>query len=189
MSKRNPGLPRRSRDFYATRDPKAVLPLIPHLPKRCRFVEPMAGDGALIRLLEPWGMECVGASDIKPEGPGIVQGDALRLKAIPPTADLIISNPPWRRPLLHALIRRLGLLAPLWLLFDSDWAFCAQAAEFDPLKARYGAPRISKIVAVGRIEWMIGEPESSGAGYDNSSWYLFDRHHCGPARFYFPAAS
>jgi hypothetical protein len=185
MTKRASGqFQRKGKDYYPTRDPKAVVPLIPHLPRRARYVEPCAGDGALIRLLEPWGMACVGASDIDPQGPGIVAGDALKLRSLP-VCDLIITNPPWKRPLLHALIRHLTKLAPCWLLFDSDWAICDQALEFDPKSAKPGAPRCSKIVAVGRVEWMLGEENHQGAGFDNASWYLFDRRHYGPTQFFF----
>ena len=55
---------RREADFYPT--PRAaVVPLIPHLRGIRNFAEPCAGDGALIRHLEEFGLRCVYAGDIR----------------------------------------------------------------------------------------------------------------------------
>ena len=47
--------------------------------------------------------------------------DALALESYG-GADAIITNPPWRRSLLHPLIRHFQKIAPTWLLLDQDWA-------------------------------------------------------------------
>ena len=64
MGKRS-NFERREADFYPT--PRAaVLPLIPYLRAGIRtFAEPCAGDGALVRHLETFGLRCVYAGDIR----------------------------------------------------------------------------------------------------------------------------
>ena len=63
MGKRS-NFERRKADFYPT--PRAaVLPLIPYLRGVCKFAEPCAGDGALVRHLEGFGLRCVYAGDIR----------------------------------------------------------------------------------------------------------------------------
>ena len=58
MGKRS-SFERRQADFYPT--PRAaVVPLIPYLRRSIRnFAEPCAGDGALVRHLEEFGLRCV----------------------------------------------------------------------------------------------------------------------------------
>jgi hypothetical protein len=87
------------RDFYPT-PAAAVPPLIPHLRGVRSFAEPCAGDGALVRHLEGFGLRCVYAGDIR-DGQ-----DALALDDYG-NADAIISNPPWSRDQMHRLIVQL----------------------------------------------------------------------------------
>ena len=62
MGKRS-SFERRPGDFYPT--PRAaVVPLIPYLRGIRSFAEPCAGDGALVRHLESFGLRCVYAGDI-----------------------------------------------------------------------------------------------------------------------------
>jgi hypothetical protein len=42
-----------------------VLPLIPYLHGIRTFAEPCAGDGALVRHLESFGLRCIYAGDIR----------------------------------------------------------------------------------------------------------------------------
>lgn len=153
---------RNRRDFYPTPE-AAVWPLLPHVEKVDIFVEPCAGDGALIHHLESAGLLCVHASDIEPRGPRILKQDAL--ETVFPTADAIITNPPWDRKLLHPMIETFMCQMPTWLLFDSDWAHTLQSGEL----IRY----CHKIISVGRIKWI---PGSNYTGKENCSWYLFDNH-------------
>jgi hypothetical protein len=75
MGKRS-NFERREADFYPT--PRAaVLPLIPHLRGIHTFAEPCAGDGALVRHLESFGLRCVYSGDIR------TGQDALALNAQP----------------------------------------------------------------------------------------------------------
>lgn len=162
------------RDFYKT--PKAaVLPLLAHLRPSTRFVEPCAGDGALVDHLTEHGHVCAGAWDIEPQRTDIDRYDALIGWA--GSTDCFITNPPWTRSILHPLIEHLSDQFPTWLLFDADWTHTRQATPY--------LPRLRKIVAVGRLKWIEG---SAFTGKDNCAWHLFDRPANAPAAFYGRAA-
>jgi hypothetical protein len=156
------------RDFYPTPYP-AVVPLLPHLPPKARFVEPCAGNGALIDHLEMHGHTCVAAFDVEPQRDGIAVGDA---RATPAEARLRITNPPWDRKVLHDIISHLSRYGPTWLLFDADWMHTRQATPF--------MPWLQKIVSVGRVKWIEDSPFT---GKDNCCWYLFDQTRQAPAEF------
>jgi hypothetical protein len=150
---------RRPQDKYYT-PAEAVAPLLVHLPPRTRFVEPCAGDGRLVRHLEAAGHSCVDAFDIAPEHESVRPGDALELLNF--SADAAITNPPWTRPLLHALIEHWRVQMPTWFLFDAEWMHTRQSAPF----MRY----CQRIVSIGRVKWIEG---SKMTGKDSCAWYLF----------------
>lgn len=149
------------KDFYRTPE-KAVLPLLRHLAPGTVYAEPCAGDGALIDILARYGHRCIGAADIDPKRDDIPQGDALRMK-VPAATQAIITNPPWTRTVMHPMIRHFARQRPTWTLFDSDWLFTGQAAEFMPI--------LRKVVAVGRVRWIAG---STMDGKENAMWAMFD---------------
>lgn len=159
MGKRS-NFERQPRDFYPT-PYEAVVPLLTHLPPEgCTYLEPCAGNGALIGHLDRNGHDCAGSYDIDPAMSGIEKMDALWLSDCP--ADYIITNPPWERRILHPLIEHLSGLAPTWLLFDADWMHTKQAI-----------PHLAychKILSIGRVKWF-----SNTTGKDNAAWYLFDQ--------------
>jgi len=155
------------RDFYRT-PAEAVAPLLPHLDFGTMFAEPCAGDGSLIRALEAGGMSCIEALDIEPRTEIAYRADALDWTPCF-SVDLIITNPPWDRKLLHPMITHFSRMRPTWLLFDADWIHTRQAAPF--------MPWLHKVVSVGRVKWI---PDSKMTGKDNCAWYLFDRHKEGP---------
>lgn len=175
MGKRSTGtFERNERDYYRT--PRtAVWPLLPFLGTCIRFAEPCAGDGRLVSTLTEAGHGCGYAADVEPQVPGIKRADALNYSAEGLRAgDLIITNPPWRRDILHPLIEHLSSLAPTWLLFDADWMHTVQAGPYLSL--------CRKIVSVGRVKWIEG---SKFTGKDNCAWYLFDyRRMAGPPSFF-----
>lgn len=188
MAKRTPrNQEGNERDYHPT-PPKPVLPLLPHLLPRTRFIEPCAGNGALIETLQAHGHICEAAFDIEPQDPCIAKIDALQWKRAPGTTYgqfMLITNPPWRRDLLHALIWHLMHQHPCWFLFDADWAHTRQAVGLEsvalanevvlPGKA---ATRVKRdllafchaIVSVGRVKWI---EDSKHQGKDNCAWYLF----------------
>lgn len=168
MGKRS-NFQRLAQDAYQTVDPKAAAKLVPYLAAidRARtFVEPCLGEGFLRRHLEGHGLRCTWAGDIA------TGQDARRLTAAKCRgADVIITNPPWTRRLLHELIRVFQAIRTTWLLFDADWA---QNVEAAPLLRH-----CSHIVPIGRSYWF---ENSKSTGKDNVAWYRFDRRHAGLPR-------
>lgn len=168
MGKRS-NFARIEKDFYRT--PKeAVAPLLPFLPAAFTYIEPCAGDGALIDALPG---RCVHARDIDPKRQDIYRYDALNLDPFTAkSADFIITNPPWSRNLLHPMIDLFARMCPTWLLFDADWMHTRQAAPYAPL--------CRMVVSIGRVKWI---PDSKYSGKDNAAWYLFDAQSDAPTQF------
>ena len=163
MGKRS-NFERNPRDFYAT-PYSAVLSLLPHLPLQTKFIEPCAGDGRLVRHIESsGGHKCVYACDIEPQAPGIDTQDVLLSAFKLPPCQMVITNPVWRRPALHAMIEKFRKHAPTWLLIDAGWMFTKQAKEHLPF--------CSKIVTVGRVIWIEGTKQS---GMEDCAWYQFGK--------------
>lgn len=161
------------RDLYET-PLHAAEPLFAHLGPAQRFLEPFAGAGALIDVLQAQGHVCVGATDIEPLRNDILPRDFRDFHARDfPEADLIISNCPWKRPILHDAIVHLSDQLPTWLLFDADWMHTKIARPF--------MPRCRRIVSVGRVKWI---PGSEHVGMDNAAWYLFGRPDLSPLPTY-----
>lgn len=170
MSKRAPQFERREKDFYPTPF-SAVQPLLRELPTSRRYIEPCAGDGALIRHLE-CDHDCIGASDIAPRDQSFMTLDATNEQFDDFSFDCFITNPPWDRKILQPIIANLSAQAPTWLLFDADWMHTRQAAPY--------LPWCRKIIAVGRVKWI---PDSPHTSKDNCAWYLFDQAKDGPTVF------
>lgn len=173
MGKRS-SLERVERDFYPT-PLAAVLPLAPHLPARFNYAEPCCGDGALVRHIDKISDDgwCLLESDIEPQGP-YQKASAFDLTVTDlDGVDLIITNPPWDRKILHPMISHFSALKPTWLLFDADWMHTKQSAQFIPC--------LRKIVSVGRVKWI---PGSKMTGKDNCAWYLFDQSKPAQTQFF-----
>ena len=152
------------RDCYDT-PPEAIVPLLPHLPKQTAFVDSCAGDGSMALYLERVGNHIPLATyDAAPRSDLVFEQDMLALtKEDMFTADCVITNPPWDRKLLHALLRHLRYLdMPAWLLLDANWMFTLQAAPF--------LPYCAKIVTVGRVRWI---PGTTMTGKDDCAWFYF----------------
>lgn len=173
MAKRS-NFQRNARDLYRTFDPRAVAPLLPFLRRGQTFIEPCAGHGDLTAQLVGAGLVCQRSFDIQPLAEGIEQLDALQLTAEHCAgASHIITNPPWRRDLLHAMILHFASLRPTWLLFDAGWSHTQQAIPYTPY--------LRTIVSVGRVRWM---PGTKGDGKDDAAWHLFGEYRLAPAAFY-----
>lgn len=162
------------KDAYQTIDRRAFIPLLPHIQNVRAYAEPCAGEGKFIEHLDreaPW-MQCGYANDIDWfDGEDAIEGKAL--EAARDRYDVICTNPPWRRDLLHPMITRFIGIAPVWLLYDADWAHTKQARPF--------MRQCVKIVSVGRLKWI---PDTTMSGKDNCAFYLFMKDHDGGPRFY-----
>jgi hypothetical protein len=167
MGKRST-FPRRKQDTYMTTDLRAVQALLPHLNGATTFAEPCAGQGHLAKALERFtAMRCVYEDDIG------WKGGRNALYADLTGADVIITNPPWTRKILHPMIARFCSQAPTWLLFDSDWAYTSQAYPYLTM--------CTDIVPTPRLKWIAG---TKWTAKDNTSWYRFDANHTGPTVFH-----
>jgi hypothetical protein len=164
VGKRSDGFERRERDFYPT-PYEAVLPLLPHLPERVRFVEPCAGDGRLVRHLERHGHHCIDAFDLEPQDASVRQANALNVW--PTSGHMVITNFPWSRVMLHPLLDHWRLLMPVWTLLDANWLFTAGAAPY----LRF----VSDVVVVGRVKWIEGSKQT---GKDDSIWMRIQADPC-----------
>lgn len=166
MGKRS-NFERKPRDAYQTIDSRAVDRLMPHLHGVKSFAEPCAGEGYLVGDLQRHGLVCSYEGDITSGLDALAhrfEDDAL--------FDAIITNPPWRRDVLHLMIARFQAIAPTWLLLDADWKHTKQAGPF--------IDQCSHIVSVGRLCW---EPGTKQTGKDNCAWYRFHVQHTGGPRF------
>lgn len=158
---------RKDRDAYQTIDSRASDRLIPHLRGVRTFAEPCAGDGYLVGDLQRHGLTCTYEGDITCGLDALVHPfdeDAV--------FDAIITNPPWKRAVLHLMIARFMQIAPTWLLLDASWAHTKQSGPF--------MDQCSHIVSVGRLRW---EPGTTMTGKDDSAWYRFHAQHVGGPRF------
>lgn len=168
MGKRS-DMERVPQDFYVT-PPDGILPLLPHLPRApFTFFEPCVGDGAIINhlsVLRP-DAECVGASDIvsRTSDHDVEYADFTKEYPVGAAmADLIITNSPWDRPIMHAMIENvMSHVTPAWMLLDSNWAATEQANKY--LKG------CEKIVHIGRLKWIPGTKDT---GKDDCSFYHFN---------------
>lgn len=173
MGKRS-NFERVERDWYPT-PREAVVPLVPFLLEEEMYWEPCAGDGALVRHLSELvpNLTCTRWSDIEPQDGHIEQCDVFDEPVC--WGRLCITNPPWRRDILHPLIEHLTSAqgSRCWLLFDADWIHTRQSAPY--------LPRLRKIVSVGRVKWI---PDSKMTGKDNCCWYYFTQPSDEPTVFY-----
>jgi hypothetical protein len=165
------------KDKYYTWDGRAYPIIAPHLAEYSYFLEPCAGGGDMIVALEAMGLQCVGAGDIEPTGPvGPASWDG-KIEQRPyedspmdeiEACDLIITNPPWKRSMLHPFLDWvIELGKPAWLLIDSNWSFTKQARPF--------LRHCAMIVPTPRLKWI---PDTAHNAMDDTSWYLFKPEVC-----------
>ena len=163
--------PRKERDFYPTPS-KAVVPLIDHLEGAKTFLEPCAGNGALIQHIETltsYCWSCKKAYDIDPQPTpitypvNIAQRNALSL-TIHDVVDIdyIITNPPFQWDMLQPLLDHLPDLRPTWLLLPFGYACNKRMAPY--------MEKCKKLVPIGRVKWIEGSKQTST---DDYGWYLF----------------
>lgn len=144
----------------------AVVPLLEPLrddvmASRGRFIEPCAGDGALVDVLVFNNFECAVAFDTAPRRDDIRKGNAARItihsRVIP-----FVTNPPWAQHLLEPILANLVGKAPVWLLLPLDMATNLWTNPY--------MRHVNKLVPLGRVSWM----NNGRAGMENSAWFRFD---------------
>lgn len=158
MGKRS-NFERNPRDYYPT-PREAVVPLGEHLESGLVYIEPCAGNGALIQhLTDLFGiLKPELAADIEPQNELIVKRDALNVSLPLP----VITNPPWDTKLLHPLLDHWIKTTPYcWLLLKADYKYTKKAAPY--------MEYCEKVVAIGRVSWL----GNGVSGKDNCAWYKF----------------
>ncbi len=171
------------RDLYDT-PAEAVVPLTPFIKDVKEYWEPCVGNWALVDAIKELGVSCYGyGSDINGNSGPACDATKYQFSSVLKYKIPFITNPPWDRPVLHAIIDNLSKQAPTWLLIDADWAHTKQTDM-----AKRGLKTVPelmkhcrKIVAVGRVKWI---PNSKHTGKDNCCWYLFDQRVGGATIFY-----
>ena len=162
---------RRASDKYLT-PLKAVTPLIPFISHVATFVEPCAADGRLVRHLTGYGKSCKRFFDLTPDSVFVGRGDALCETY--EDVDAVITNPPWDRKILHAMIMHFVETShEAWLLFDADWTHTLQSVPY--------MKWCTDVVPVGRFKWI---EKSKHTGKDNSAWHRFSRDSDGTTVFH-----
>lgn len=158
---------RREKGFYPT-PREAFAPLVPFLPKWGVYVDPCAGDGALVDHMRAEGLAVLGAWDIAPQASFVYAKDALALTAEDVGDCAVITNPPWPEPRRNgeptlSIIEHLLTVVPMgWFLLPADFMHNIYAA---PLMRQ-----CSQIVSIGRVTWI---PGSGTSGLENCCWYQF----------------
>jgi hypothetical protein len=169
MSQRGSGYERKALDAYQT--PGWVTEALrSHLPAVRTVWEPAAGSGAMVRVIESWGVTVI-ATDIT-DGT-----DFLTEKAR--LVDAIVTNPPYNlaQSFIEHALKLTGIVAML-LRTDYDHARGRQHLFSQcPGFAR-------KLVLTRRIKWFEG---SRGQPSFNHAWFIWDRQHIGsPTLVYGP---
>ena len=133
-------------------------PLLRALPPASLFTEPCAGDGALIGALEAAGHICVDAYDIDPRGPDICVADALDITS----EGLLITNPPFARPLLEPLLAHWTGRCDIWLLLPLDMLCNLWCAPY--------MQHVGHLAPIGRVSWL----SNGTGGFENYAWFRFN---------------
>lgn len=172
------GYARQDKDKYRTMM-SAVEHVVEYMPNPCRFIEPCAGDGRLIKHLESFeGFECVQAFDSAPDAPHIPVGDMLHMP-LSSRADMIITNPPWRRKLLHPLMDRIiDEKWDAWLLIDHNWLATQQTAPY--------REHVRLIFPIGRHLWFDEPPpgmDTHKTPMDDAMWIFVSGLNTGPSTY------
>ena len=96
-----------------------------------------------MRHLEGFGLRCGYAGDLATGQDALAATDFGAV-------DAIITNPPYERPVMHALIAHFQRIAPTWLLLELDWTATKQAIPY--------LAACRDIVSIGRLKWISGKP-------------------------------
>jgi hypothetical protein len=155
------------RDFYPTPQ-EAVTPLILQFSPGMTFIEPCAGNGALVNHLENiMGWHCEMAFDIEPQDEKVFKFDAMLLEDYL-ECDMIVTNPPFTWSVLCPMLHHFLTLKTTLLLLPADYM---HNKRFSPFMRQ-----CSNIYSIGRVKWIEG---SKTTGRENYAWYLFQPYSFG----------
>ena len=156
--------PKSARDFYATIDPDAVIPLLPYIDGKT-YAEPCYGKGDLVRLLGD-SAKCLWKSDIHWQKGVNYQRDATTIDLDTFLGiDLIITNPPFSRSVLLPMLDHLVHSGkPVWLLLPADIMHNKYMSHY--------MDRCDLVLSVGRLCWFPVDNKIV-KGVDNYCWYRF----------------
>lgn len=132
------------------------------------YIEPCTADGQFKCHMSSFGAHAVFESGIDPEIDNVTSVDALsdELDLNNIEADAIVTNPPWRRDMLHPMIVKFSDAKPTLLLFDANWINTKQASIFKD--------RLVAVFPAFRHKWFAGtELDNGSAPKEDTSWYLF----------------
>ncbi|RUX48653.1 hypothetical protein EOA33_14910 [Mesorhizobium sp. M4A.F.Ca.ET.050.02.1.1] len=160
---RRSNFPRIAKDLYCT-PAMALPPLLMHLPDRVRYLEPTAGNGALVRGLAEHGHICQLAIDIDPTDPNVICRDAISLTAADVGGiDMIIGNLPWSWAMFQPLLEHLLTLGlPVWILRDTPWLFNRRSSAL--------VRRCALMQPTRRLRWI---PNTKHTAKDDCAWHFF----------------
>jgi predicted RNA methylase len=184
MSKFNITKNPRPRDYWPTVDSAAISRnFVKWLAEQDvrTFVEPCAGNGSLVKMLENVGLECVGAFDMEPQDSSIYKKEVSELDSHNYThADIVITNPPFSWTMLKPILEKLlESNLPVCLLLPASFMHNLRSAQF----MKY----CSHVFSIGRLFWVVdgGQPEMKGIkGKEDFCWYVFDKRNKETTRFY-----
>lgn len=153
-------------NFWPT-PPEAVTPLLEPLRQdvvlaKSRFIEPCAGDGALVDALVFHNFVRAVAFDNEPRRSDIRHGDATTVDwstvnpAIP-----AVTNPPWARHLLEPILAAIIGTRVVWLLLPLDYTTNLWTNPY--------MRHVNRIVPLGRVSWK----GNGKGGMENSAWFRF----------------
>jgi hypothetical protein len=174
-------VPREAEDFYPT-PPEVTRALLAVEGERLREIgsvwEPAAGDGAMVREFNAYGLPCF-ASDIIDRGAGATIRDFYDFTE--PPASAIVTNPPYceinardgkGRWLSHALGLGVQYVA---LFLNWDWP---AAKGLDHILARHPISRAYV------CRWKV-DFTGKGAPPQRNGWFIWDRAWSGETAFRF----
>lgn len=169
---RRSDFPRIAKDLYNT-PAMALPPLLFHLPRAVRYLEPTAGNGALIRGLAEHGHICKLAIDLDPGDTQIAQRDALSLTPADLVGvDMIIGNLPWSWHTFEPILSHLLTLdLPIWILRDTPWLFNRRSSAL--------LDRCAAVQPTRRLRWI---PGTKDCAKDDCAWHFFPSGHYGGPR-------
>ena len=151
---------RRENDTYDTWDTRAVKPLSAFFMPGAEFIEPCAGRGALVDQLRGMGLVCTEAFDIVPRRSDIATGNVFDRRFSP--ADRVITNAPFFRPVLNAVIDHVSPQCELWLLAPASWLFTHHYRRHGGL--------LHFVLPIGRLRWIEGTKHDHK---EDCAWYRF----------------